>query len=110
MFFSLAMVAGVFVASCSQILLKTSANRQHKNRSSEYLNVRVIAAYTMFAVATVAGMFVIRYIPLSLVSVLESSSYIFVLVLSRFILKERITGRQLAGMLLILTGVLIFTV
>ena len=107
--YSLIMLAGVFIASCSQILLKSAASRQYGNKVSEYLNARVIAAYVLFGVSMVASLFALRYVPLSHIPILESSVYIFILVLGRMFLKERISKRQLAGMVLIFAGIIIFT-
>ena len=106
--YSLIMLAGVFIASCSQILLKSAANRQYENKLAEYLNTRVITAYMLFGVSMLAGLFVLRHIPLSHVPVLESSGYLYVAILSRFLLKERISKRQFIGMALIVIGILIF--
>ena len=106
-FFSLIMLASVFVAACSQILLKAAASSQYKSRLAEYLNARVIIAYVMFVGTAVVGILVLRYIPLSFVPILESSAYVFIPVLGRFFLKEQISGRQLAGTVLIIAGIYI---
>ena len=106
--YSIIMLLGVFVASCSQILLKKAADNKHKNALAEYLNARVIAAYAMFFVSALVGMYVLRYIPLSLAPILESSAYVFVAVLSYCILKERTLKRNLFGIGLIITGTIVF--
>jgi len=99
---------GVFIASCSQILLKKSATITHDNIRMEYLNWRVITAYGMFGLSAVMNMYILRYIPISLASILESAAYIYVPVLSLFILKERLRRAQIIGMVLVITGVLVF--
>jgi len=106
--YSLIMLLGVFVASCSQILLKKSADKQYKNILAEYLNARVITAYAMFFVSALVGMYVLRYIPLSLAPILESGAYVFVAVLSFCILKERMSKRNLLGIGLIIVGTIVF--
>jgi len=98
----------IFISSCSQILLKRAAGREYKNRISEYANANVIAAYALFASATASSMFILRYMPLSLASALDSCGYVFVAVLSYFILGERISKRKLIGLALIVTGVVLF--
>jgi len=107
--FSLVMLAAVFVAACSQILLKKSAERQYGSKLAEYLNVRVIGAYAMFSATAIASIFVLRHIPLSLVPVLESSVYVFVPILSRLFLQERLNKRKLAGIAFIIVGIVIFS-
>ena len=91
----------------SQVVLKTSANEEHKSFIQEYLNARVITAYAMFFASTIITVFAYKYVPLSLGPVLESAGYVFVAVLSYFILKERLSKKQIAGMVLIVAGVLI---
>ncbi len=95
------------LSSISQVVLKTSANEEHKSFIKEYLNVRVITAYAMFFASTIITVFAYKYVPLSLGPVLESAGYVFVAVLSYFILKERLTKKQIIGMVLIIAGVLV---
>ena len=96
------------MASCSQILLKKSADKPHKNKLAEYLNARVLTAYAMFAGSAAAGMLALRHIPLSFAPILETSGYIYVAVLSYCLLKERISKRKLIGMVLVIAGTVLF--
>lgn len=100
-------MGSVLISSVSQVILKTSANEEHTSLIKEYLNPRVIVAYGLFFVSTIITVVAYKYVPLSLGPVLESSGYVFVAVLSYFILKERLTKKQIAGMVLIVVGVLI---
>ena len=50
----------------------------------------------------------LKYVPLSMSPILESTGYIFVSVMGYFFLKEKFTKRKLAGFALILAGVIIF--
>ena len=72
----------------------------------EYLNLRVILAYGMFFASTVITVVAYKHVPLSLGPVLESSGYVFVAILSYFVLKERLSKKQIIGMALIVAGVL----
>lgn len=107
--FSVVMVCAVFVASLTQILLKKSADAEHKNRLFEYLNKKVVGAYVIFGSVAMVNMYVLRFIPLSLAVVLESFAYVFVPVLSIVFLKERMKVRQLVGVLVIVIGIYIFS-
>lgn len=100
---------GVLISSFSQILLKQSANKKYESKIREYLNVRVIIAYMMFSSATLFSTIAFKVIPLSYGPVLESTGYIFVLILSYFILKEKISKEKMQGIIVILIGILIFT-
>ena len=106
--YSLVMLLGVFCASCSQIILKKAAGKRYKNLVAEYLNIRVITAYMLFSASAAVGMFVLRYIPLSLAPILESAGYVFVAALSCFLLKERISKRNMVGIALIIIGTIVF--
>nr|MBQ8252917.1 EamA family transporter [Lachnospiraceae bacterium] len=97
----------VFISSCSQIILKKSANIQYDSWIKEYLNVRVISAYGIFFLSSFLTMFAYKYVPLSIGPMLETCGYIFVAVLGVLILKEKISKRKFAGMALIIAGVVI---
>lgn len=98
-------IGSVFISSVSQVILKTSADKEHKSIIKEYLNLRVILAYGLFFASTVLTVIAYKFVPLSLGPVLESSGYVFVAVLSCFFLKERLTKKQIVGMILIVVGV-----
>ena len=98
----------VFISSVSQILLKKAANRTYESTIREYLNPLVIGAYGMFFCSVILTMLALRYVPLSMSPILESTGSIFVSVMGYFFLKERFTRRKLFGFALILAGVIIF--
>lgn len=98
----------VVISSVSQILLKISANQKYDTRIKEYLNPKVIIAYTLFFGATLITVLAYKYVPLSFGPVLESTGYIFVTLLGYFILKEKIGKQKLLGMAVIIFGVLLF--
>ena len=75
----------------------------------EYLNPLVIFAYGMFFCSVILTMLALKNIPLSMQPILESTGYIFVTVMGYFFLKERIGKRKMAGIALILLGILIFS-
>lgn len=99
----------VFISSCSQIILKKSTRVKHDNVLLEYINPQVITAYAIFFGATLVTVFALKYIPVSLGAVLESAGYIFVTVLGRIFLKEYISHKKLAGITVILVGILVYS-
>lgn len=103
------LLVSVFISSVSQILLKKAANRTYENPLKEYLNPLVIGAYGMFFCSVILTMVALRYVPLSMSPILESTGYIFVTVLGYLFLKERLSKRKLLGMVLILAGIVIFS-
>lgn len=106
--FSCIYLVSVFVSSVSQILLKKSAQEQHKSRLAEYLDIRVIVAYMLFFGATLITVFALKYVPVSLGTVLESAGYLFVTVLGVIFLQEKVGRRKLLGLSIIVAGILIY--
>ena len=105
----LILLSSVLISSVSQIMLKISANKTYESRLAEYLNPLVIVAYGMFFVSTILTMSALRYLPLSMSPILESTSYIFVSIMGYFLLKEKFSRRKIAGLALILLGILVFS-
>ena len=107
--FTIIFLTGVLVSAVSQVILKTSANKTHSSIIKEYLNLRVILAYTLFFGASLLAVTAYRHIPLSLGVVLESTGYIYIPFLSFFFLKERITKKKALGMVVIIVGILVYS-
>ncbi len=101
-------LSSVLLASLSQILLKLAAQKKYPNKLREYLNVRVIVAYSIFMGTTLMTMLALRGVDLSTGMVLESAGYIFVALFSYVLLKERFSKRKLLGMALIVVGIAVY--
>ena len=99
---------GVFISSCAQIILKISSKEEHKNIVSEYANIKVMSAYSMFFAAVFINVIALKGIELKAAPVLEAFGYIFILILSSIILKENITKKKIVGNLIIIVGIIIF--
>lgn len=108
--FILLFVFSVFISSCSQILLKKGANKTYKNIIEEYLNPLVITAYGIFFISSFLTMYSYKYVPLSIGPMIEAMGYVFVAVLGRIFLKERINQKTMIGMGLILLGIVICSI
>ena len=72
----------VFVASLSQILLKQSAEKDHKNFFAKFLNWRVILGYALMMGTTVINVFAYRGVELKVTPMIESTGIIWVTVLA----------------------------
>ena len=103
------MLFSVIISSLAQVLLKKSAGKQFNSKLKEYLNPMVGFSYLIFFGATISNILALKYVPLSLAPVIESTGYIFVSLFSYTILKERIGKRKVIGMAIIILGVLIFS-
>lgn len=104
----LVFLVSVFISSLSQVLLKVSAGKQHSSIWREYLNIRIICAYGLFFLATLITICAYRYVSLSMGAVLEASGYIFVAILGRVVLKEKIGKKKLIGLGMVLAGIVVF--
>lgn len=100
-------IFSVFISSCSQILLKKSAAKAYETKLQEYLNPQVIIAYSIFFIATLVDVLAYKGVPLSMGPILEATGYIWVAVLGRIFLKEKIGAKKKIGLVLILVGIVV---
>lgn len=108
-FWYILVVVGIFLSACSQLLLKKSAQKEHKSFIQTVLNRRVITAYIIFFGSLFINITAMsRGVNLKDMPILESLGYVFVPLLSFFALKEKIEKKTVFSILLILTGVFIF--
>lgn len=105
----LLMFAATFFTAISQVLLKQSSGREHKSWIYEYLNWRVITAYGISFSVLILNTYAFTKVDLKYGAVIDTFSYVFVMILSYFLLKERFTRGQLIGNLMIITGVMVYT-
>lgn len=98
----------VFISSCSQIALKKSANKTHKNKIAEILNPTVLGAYICFLGASLLTVLAYQGVDLSWGPVLETTSYVYIMILSALFLKEKITLQKVIGNVIIILGIIIY--
>ncbi len=103
-------ICSVFIASVSQIILKTSSGRQYESFIREYLNPRVIIAYALFFGTTFVSLYAYKGLPLSMGPILEATGYIWVALLSFLVLKEKITPKKLLGLIVIIAGIVVYSI
>lgn len=99
----------VLISSISQVILKTSANEEHDNKLKEILNVKVFFAYGLFFAATLLTILAYRKVPLSMGAVLETTGYVYIAFFGRFILKEKMNKYKIFGNLLVIIGIIVFS-
>lgn len=109
-FYYLVVVAGVFVASFSQIMLKQSARDNcPSNWFSVLLQKRVLFAYFLLFCVYCLNIFAMsKGVCLKDLPILESLGYVFVPVMAKVFFRERMTFRVLCSMALIVTGICVF--
>lgn len=110
LFYAAVLLVGVFLSAVSQVMLKKAAMRQYSSRLREYLNPLVIFAYTIFVGTTFLSIYAYKGIPLSMGPVLEATSYIYVTIFGVAIFKEKLNWRKLAALVLIVAGIVVYSV
>lgn len=107
--FYILVAIGVLLSSCSQILLKKSAQREHTSKIAEMLNRQVIFAYSVFFISVIFNVIALGHgVNVKDLPVLESLGYVFVPLLSFVFLEEKITRKTALAMFLIIGGIFVF--
>lgn len=107
-YFAIAIFSGI-LSSFSQILLKKSAQLKRESVVKEYLNIYVISGYVITAFCMLLTILAYRGMPFKYGAVLESLSYLYIMVLSRVLLGEKLTRKKITGNIIIVIGVIIFS-
>lgn len=107
---SLFALLSVFIGAMAQILLKTAANKEYKSFIRKFLNFIVITAYAMMLGSSLCSMIALRHLELNLMPVFQATSFFWVMILSRAILKEKIMKKNVIGICIIFFGILIYII
>ena len=102
------LIVSVIVASFAQILLKKSAEKTYSSPIREYLNVYVILGYGLMFLSMFMTIMSYGGLDFTNVPVIESLGYIVVMFLSYVFFKEKINGRKLLGMAVIMAGIFVY--
>jgi len=93
------------LSALSQLMLKRAADDTRYTGIRVYLNWLVILAYGLFFGCMLLNVVALRTLELSTASVLEASSYIYVMILSWLILKEKLNRNKIIGLILAIAAV-----
>lgn len=105
------MLLSVLIANFSQLLLKSSAGKTYERWYKQYLNAQVIGGYGLLGVSFLCSFFALRgdALPLSMAPIWNSIGYVFMTILAYVFLKERPSRRKLLGLLVIIVGIVLFS-
>ena len=102
-------VCSGLIAALSQLLMKKEAEKNKEEKGlRRILHVKIILADGLRISTIFINMFAMLYVTYKYVAVLGTFSYIFVLLLGYFIMKEQIGKIRAAGACVILVGIVIF--
>ncbi len=107
--FYVLMLASATITAFSQIILKKSANKKHKGIIFEYINPYVLFSYVCYFGVLVLNVFIYTKIDYRFGVVINSMASVLVMVFSKLMLKETITRRRIWGNVLIILGIVIFS-
>jgi len=106
----LAFVIGVVCTSIAQIFLKIGANKnKDKGLIKLYFNLWTITGYILFFSVVFFNTYALTKLPLITGIMFNPFIFILVGVLSATILKEKITKKQILGSMVIILGIVIFS-
>lgn len=103
------LLAGVFISSVSQVMLKKASLQKYSSVIQEYLNPLVILAYVLFVGTTLLSLLAYRVVPLSMGPILESTSYIYVTIFGVLIFQEKLNKRKILALIFIIGGIFIYS-
>lgn len=91
-----------FVGSIASLFLKkASANLDFKKL---FFNFNLYVGGTLYLLSAIINIYVLKYMEYSKVLPLTSFTYVITLILSGFLLKEKISRKKIMGVLLIIIG------
>lgn len=95
------------VSAFSQLILKKAADNPKNTGLAAFVNLPVLFAYALFLGCMALNAVALGRLDLTVAGVLEASGYLYVMALSHFFLRERITVRKLIGNALIVLGIVL---
>ena len=107
MIYILILLLGNFISSVSQVMLKRAADRTWPTPLREYLNPLVIGAYALFLASTLLCVWAYRGVSLGLGAVLEATGYLYVTFFGAVFFREKLNGRKILALILIIAGVIL---
>ncbi len=105
---ALLFLAAVFLSAAAQVFLKKAALRQHQSLLREYLNWRVAVGYMIMLGCTAITVIAYRGIPLSIGMIMETTSYIYIMAFGALVFKERVSGKKIVALGLIICGIILY--
>lgn len=97
----------IFFLACA-LIFTALAQTCYKLYSLKRRRVYIVATILLFVLTPVMSYLALRELSLSVVYMSTGLTYILVLLAARFVLHERIAGRQLTAVSLIALGVVVF--
>jgi drug/metabolite transporter (DMT)-like permease len=104
----LIMMLSVFLASIAQIPLKKSAITTNELSAKYFINIKTAIGYSMMFIASLLSFWSIRKLGIQTAAMIETTGYVYVIIIGRFVFKERFTIRSLLACAFIIGGIIIY--
>lgn len=109
MIYYVVVILSVFVAACSQMLLKRGAKEKYPSFWRQYVNGWVISGYVILGCTVLVNIWVMsRGVLMKEVSMMESLSYLFVPTLACGLFKESVSFIKAIWIAIIIIGLIVF--
>ena len=105
---ALAVFSGM-LSAFSQVLLKKSSDKEHSSMVKEYLNPYVIGGYGITFTCMVLMVIAFKGMPLKYGAVIESLTYLYIMILGKIFFNEKLTIKRIVGNFIIVCGVIVFS-
>lgn len=98
-------ILSIIIASYSQIILKKGAGQKNI-----YINRYTIIGYSLMVVSTILTLIGYKMVSLTLSGILQTLSFVFVPILSYIFLKEKIDKKTVLGIIVIICGIVVYSI
>lgn len=104
-FYIAVLVVMTFLGATASLFLKKASGSEGILALMQ--NVNFYLGGVLYLLAAVLNIYILKFLEYSVVLPLTSLTYIWTMALSYFVLKEKITGRKMLGVALILAGAVV---
>ncbi len=104
-FYIAVLVVMTFLGATASLFLKKASGSEGLLALMQ--NVNFYLGGMLYLLAAVLNIYILKFLEYSVVLPLTSLTYIWTMALSYFVLKEKITGRKMLGVALILAGAVV---
>ncbi len=104
-FYIAVLVVMTFLGATASLFLKKASGSEGILALMQ--NVNFYLGGMLYLLAAVLNIYILKFLEYSVILPLTSLTYIWTMALSYFVLKEKITGRKMLGVALILAGAVV---
>lgn len=104
-----ALSTGVLITSLSQVLLRLGA-KDKKTWLGSFLNLKTALGYSLFVIVVLLTTFASQGISMRAVVAWNSAAFLSTILMARLFLKERVSRGSLAGIVMIIIGLVVFSI